>query len=57
MPFTPHQPFRIILDILGHMVRQQVCNGAKEAGVFTVLADETKECHQERVNKHYSKVC
>ena len=28
-----------ILDILGRMVRQQVCNGAKEAGVFTVLAD------------------
>ena len=52
MPFTPHQPIRIILDILGHMVRQQVCNGAKEARVFTVLADETKECHQERVNKH-----
>ena len=32
-----------ILDILGRMVRQQVCNGAKEAGVFTVLADETKD--------------
>ena len=32
-----------ILDILGRMVRQQVWNGAKEAGVFTVLADETKD--------------
>ena len=34
-----------ILDILCRMVRQQVCYGAKveEAGVFTVLDDETKD--------------
>ena len=25
------------------MVRQKVCNGEKEAGVFTVRADETKD--------------
>ena len=32
-----------VLGILGSMVRKMVCNGAKQAGVFSVLADETKD--------------
>ena len=32
-----------ILDILAYMVRQKVCSGVREAGVYTVLADETKD--------------
>ncbi len=32
-----------ILDILGNMVRKVVCIGAKEAGVFTILVDGTKD--------------
>ena len=32
-----------ILDFLACMVRQKVCSGVRESGVYTVLADETKD--------------
>lgn len=41
------------LNKLGGMVRKSICDGAREAGVFSVLVDETKDCS----NNHQPEVC
>ena len=33
-----------LINILGDMVRNVVCSGVEEAGFFSLLADETKDC-------------
>ena len=33
-----------LINILGDMVRNVICNGVREPGFFSLLADETKDC-------------
>ena len=42
--YTSHAIQNTILHILGNMVRQKICNAVREAEVFSILVDETKDC-------------
>lgn len=33
-----------ILNILGKMVREKICNAVREADFFSILVDKTKDC-------------
>ena len=33
-----------LINILGDMVRSVICDGVRDAGFFSLLADETKDC-------------
>lgn len=33
-----------LLKIMGSIVRERICAAVKKAGVYSVLADETKDC-------------
>ena len=36
-----------LLNILGNMVRRTICSDVRDAGVFSLLADETKDCSKQ----------
>ena len=36
-----------LLNVMAGMVREDICNAVKEAGVFSLLADETKDCSKQ----------
>ena len=36
-----------LLNILANLVRTAICNGVREADMFSVLADETKDCSKQ----------
>ena len=41
-----------ILKILGDIVRNIVCNGVIEAGMFSLLVDETKDLRRNKCLSH-----
>ncbi len=41
--YTSHQIQNKILDTLAEMVRSSIINEVKESGVFSIMADETKD--------------
>lgn len=41
--YTSHQIQNEILDTLAEMVRSSIINEVKESGVFSIMADETKD--------------
>ena len=41
--YTSNGTQNAILVILGDIIRNRVCNGAKEAKMFSFLVDETKD--------------
>lgn len=36
-----------LLQIMGSVVREKICTAVKKAGVYSVLADETKDCSKQ----------
>ena len=36
-----------LLNVMANMVRKKICNAVREAGVFSLLADESKDCSKQ----------
>ena len=36
-----------LLNVPANMVRKTICNAAREAGVYSLLADESKDCSKQ----------
>ena len=36
-----------LLNVMANMVRKTICNAAREAGVYSLLADESKDCSKQ----------
>lgn len=42
--YTSPEIQNTLLEIMGNMVRKTICDNIREAGVFSLMADETKDC-------------
>ena len=45
--YTSPEVQNTLLNILANMVRRTICSGVRDAGVFSLLADETKDCSKQ----------
>ena len=42
--YTSPEIQNILLNIMANLVKDQICNAVKQAGVYSILADESKDC-------------
>ena len=42
--YTSPEIQNILLNVMGNMVRKQICSAVQNAAVYSILADETKDC-------------